>query len=75
MSSREYNAAAPFQTIAEACRTTGMSRYFLRRGCKNGSIPHLKVSCKYMIDVPTLMKLLHRESDPACAREHTDGAD
>ena len=32
----------PFQKITEACKTTGLSQYFLRQGCKDGTIPHIK---------------------------------
>ena len=35
-------AAAPFQKIPDACKTTGLSQYFLRKGCKDGSFPHVK---------------------------------
>ena len=30
----------PYQKIALASRTTGLSQYFLRKGCKEGTIPH-----------------------------------
>ena len=32
----------PFQKIPEACKTTGLSKYFLRNGCKDGTIPHVR---------------------------------
>ena len=32
----------PFQRIKDACQTTGLSQYYLRRGCKEGSIPCIK---------------------------------
>ena len=34
--------SAPFQKIPEACRSTGLSQYFLRKGCKDGSVPHIR---------------------------------
>lgn len=34
----------PFQKITEACKTTGLSQYFLRKGCKAGTIPHTKTA-------------------------------
>lgn len=29
----------PFQKIEDAVRTTGLSSFFLRKGCRDGSIP------------------------------------
>lgn len=34
----------PFQKIPDACRTTGLSMYYLCKGCKDGTIPHIKRS-------------------------------
>lgn len=49
----------PFQKITEACRTTGLSQYFLRRGCKDGTIPHIKSGSTYYINVPELLGQLN----------------
>ena len=48
----------PFQKIPEACKTTGLSRYYLRKGCKDGTIPHTKSGQTYYINVPELLKQL-----------------
>lgn len=48
----------PFQKIPEACKTTGLSKYFLRNGCKDGTIPHVRSGQTYYIDVPALLKQL-----------------
>lgn len=48
----------PFQKIAEACKTTGLSQYFLRQGCKDGTILHVKSGGVYYINVPVLMETL-----------------
>lgn len=48
----------PFQRIADACTTTGLSQYYLRAGCKDGSIPHIKSGTTYYINVPALLKQL-----------------
>lgn len=48
----------PFQKIPEACKTTGLSQYYLRKGCKDGTIPHIKSGPTYYINVPELMKKL-----------------
>ena len=49
---------APFQKTQDACATTGLSRYFLRNGCKEGSIPHIKSGGGYYINIPALLKKL-----------------
>lgn len=51
----------PFQKIPDACRTTGLSQYFLRKGCKAGTIPHIKSGSVYMINVPALLRQLGAE--------------
>lgn len=48
----------PFQKITEASRTTGLSQYYLRNGCKNGTIPHVKSGTVYLVNVPALLKML-----------------
>lgn len=51
----------PFQKITEACKTTGLSRYFLRQGCKDGKIPHIKSGGVYYITVQALVEQLGRK--------------
>ena len=48
----------PFQKINAACKTTGLSAYFLRQGCKAGTIPHLKSGSTYFINIPSLLRSL-----------------
>lgn len=52
----------PFQKITDACRTTGLSTFYLRRGVRDGSIPHVTVgvppNCKYYVNVPALLAQL-----------------
>lgn len=48
----------PFQKINEACKTTGLSMYFLRNGCKNNTIPHLKSGGTYYINTVALLRQL-----------------
>lgn len=61
-SKNEYNPSAKFQNIADACRTTGLSQYFLRNGVKAGTVPHIRCGRVYMIDVPGLYAALEREA-------------
>ena len=48
----------PFQKIPEACRTTGLSQYYLRKGCKDGSIPCVRSGGVYYL---SLIHILPRE--------------
>ena len=46
----------PFQKIPEACKTTGLSMYYLRQGCRSGKVPHVKSGGVYYINVPALLR-------------------
>lgn len=49
----------PFLKIPDACRETGLSTYYLRKGCKDGTIPHIKSGTVYLIDMEALLTKLH----------------
>ena len=55
---KEAMFTVPFQKITEACKTTGLSRYYLRQGCKNGTVPHIKSGGVYYINIPALVEQL-----------------
>ena len=48
----------PFQKIPEACKTTGLSTYFLRKGCRDGTVPCVKSGTVYLVNVPKLLRQL-----------------
>lgn len=48
----------PFQTIPEASKTTGLSKYFLREGCKAGTVPHIMSGTTYYVNIPKLLQQL-----------------
>lgn len=52
----------PYQKIKDACTTTGLSQYYLRRGCKAGIVPCIKSGTVYFVNVPALLEKLNRES-------------
>ena len=54
--------ATPFQTIVDASRTTGLSQFYLRTGCKDGSVPHIRSGRVYLVNVPALLRKLDAES-------------
>ena len=58
----DYNPASRYQGIVDACRTTGLSQNYLRNGCKDGTIPHIRCGRVYMIDVPALYAVLAGQS-------------
>lgn len=51
----------PFQRIDDAVKSTGLSAYFLRRGCRDGSIPCVRSGRTYFINVPGLLDQLGAE--------------
>ena len=51
----------PFQRIDDAVKSTGLSAYFLRRGCRDGSIPCVRSGRTYFINVPGLLEQLGAE--------------
>lgn len=55
---RIENKDAPFQIISNASAITGLSQTFLRRGCRDGSVPHIKSGTTYYVNVPALLKKL-----------------
>lgn len=61
--------AVPFQKIAQASRTTGLSQYYLRRGCRDGSIPHTKSGQTFFVNVPALLRQLGADSGEAVAQQ------
>lgn len=42
MRESKVRVETPFQKIPDASRTTGLSQYYLRKGCKEGTVPHIK---------------------------------
>lgn len=48
----------PFLKINDACKVTGLSTYFLRNGCRDGSIPCVRSGTTYFINMPLLLRQL-----------------
>lgn len=46
----------PFQKIEDAVKTTGLSAFFLRRGCRDGSIPCIRSGRTIYVNVPALLR-------------------
>lgn len=48
----------PFKKIKDAATATGLSQFFLRQGCKDGSVPCVKSGTTYYINIPLLLEKL-----------------
>lgn len=48
----------PFMKIKDAARVTGLSMYYLRNGCRDGSVPHVKSGTVYLVNMPRLLEKL-----------------
>jgi len=70
--SKQYDPTKPFQKIADASRTTGLSQYALRRGCKNGSLPHIRNGTSYLLNMRLLMEYLDVQSEATVAQSNTE---
>lgn len=51
-------ANIPFLKIKDASKVTGLSQYFLRRGCRAGTVPHVRSGTVYLVNVPALLRQL-----------------
>ena len=59
---KSYDPAKPFQSIADASRTTGLSQFALRQGCRNGTLPHIRSGTSYLLNMRLLMQRLDEQS-------------
>lgn len=57
-----YSPERPWQSLTNTSKTTGLSTYYLRRGCKAGTVPHTMSGNRYMVNVPALLEMLDAES-------------
>lgn len=53
---------ANYQKINDAAKITGLSAYYIRKGCKDNTIPHIRSGLTYYVNVPALMAKLEAES-------------
>ena len=50
--------STPFVGLEEAANLTGLSQYYLRHGCKAGTVPHIRCGTSYKINLPKLLDRL-----------------
>jgi len=67
MKRRQTDSGAPFKSINEAAQITGLSRDFIRRGVRAGTIPAIRTgngsTAAYMIDTELFLAQLHRAAE------------
>lgn len=72
MGKRKVDLDAPYQGLRGASIITGQAVNWLRDGCKEGKIAHIRVGKEYRINVPMLLEQLEAESmsavKPECRR-------
>ena len=62
MNRRLTDESAPFRTIQEAARLTGLSQGFIRAGVRAGSVPHIRAGTTYLVNVPLFLSQMEREA-------------
>ena len=63
MNRRQTDLTAPYQTIERTSRLTGLSRDYIRRGVRAGTIPYIRSgggngNSAYMVNVPLFLRQL-----------------
>jgi excisionase family DNA binding protein len=56
--SQPNDKPAVFQSVEDARLVLGVSNDWIRKGIKDGSIPHIRVGRRYLVNVPALMRKL-----------------
>lgn len=51
-----------FMSLVDACKETGLSTIYLRKGCISGDIPHIMAGRKYLVNVVALREMLDAQS-------------
>lgn len=49
-----------FMSIKDTATCSGLSQFYIRNRCKNGTIPHRMMGKKYMVDYEAFIKREHR---------------
>lgn len=62
MPKRNFDPAAPFQSIRGASTITGLAQGYIRAGCKSGTIPHVMCGAEYRINMQLWLNQLNSES-------------
>jgi hypothetical protein len=64
---RQSDISAPFLKINDAVKATGLSAYYLRNGCKDGTVPCVRSGNTYYVNIPALLRKLGAENGGGAA--------
>ena len=56
----------PFLSIKDTSTRSGLSQYYIRQRCIDGTIPHRMLGNKYMIDYDAFFFFLHLLAAQSC---------
>lgn len=56
------NCPKVYMNIEEAAKYTGISKFYIRNGCKRKEIPHIMAGTKYLVNVPRFLELLEAQA-------------
>ena len=51
-----------FVGIREAANITGLSQYFIRNGCRAGTLPYILCGNRYKVNLPALQEQMNEAS-------------
>ena len=73
MNRRQTDLTAPYQTIDNTSRLTGLSRDYIRRGVRAGKIPFIRAAgsgnAAYMVCLPLFLQQLEAEASASLRAE------
>lgn len=69
--SKAINPDAPYQSPRATAYLTGLAHGYILQGCKDGTIPHIRVGTDYRINLPAFLEQLDRESRKTAPRSGT----
>ena len=72
---KQLDKGARFQTPTVAAKIMGIGRDTIYAGCKNGTIPHVKVRNDYRIDMEEWGRMLTEQSRNNLRKDGENNAD
>lgn len=69
MSRRTFDPNAPYQNISGASRISGLAQGYIRKLCKSGKAPCLRVGQEYKINMRLFLQHLENEAIASLGRE------